>query len=66
MSIKETEKYLIDKYGSLVLTKEQAAKELNISQTTLDRLRRRGAIASKLIGGQVMFKAEELARFLAA
>lgn len=44
--------------------KREAAKRLEVSTATLDRFRKQGLIKSKKIGGQIMFTADEIARFL--
>lgn len=44
--------------------KREAAKCLEVSTATLDRFRKQGLIKSKKIGGQIMFTADEIARFL--
>ncbi len=52
-------------YNKMLLAKKEAAKELSISEATLDRLRKNGDIESKKILGQIMFSIDEVARFLA-
>lgn len=47
-----------------ILKKKEAASYLSISTCTLDRLRKQGLIKSKKIGGQIMFTASEIERFL--
>jgi len=54
------------KYGKSLLKKKEAAEELNISQATLDRLRKKGDIRSKRIMGGVFFSLKEIASFLDA
>lgn len=51
-------------YNKMLLTKKETAKELNVSEATIDRLRQNGQINSKKVLGQVMFSLDELARFL--
>lgn len=54
-------------YGSSLLTKEQAAKELSISRATIDRMRQEGKIKSQTIGGstgRVRFSVVEVARII--
>lgn len=51
-------------YNSLVLNKAQTAKELHVSQATIDRMRRAGEIESLKIGGSIMFRIDEIARVL--
>lgn len=52
------------RYQKSLLNKKETAKELNISQATLDRLRKSGEIKSKRVGGGVYFSLNELASFL--
>lgn len=51
-------------YGTALLSKHQAAKELSISRATLDRMRLDGQIKSQRIGQQVRFNATEVARIV--
>ncbi len=66
--VKEVEakkKELKEDYMSSLLTKKQTARELGgISTQKLDRMRKNGLIESKRVGGTVMFKIEEIARYL--
>jgi hypothetical protein len=55
---------LQQRYQKSLLNKKETAKELNISQATLDRLRKSGEINSKKVGGGVYFSLYELALFL--
>ena len=55
---------LRDNYKKMLLTKKETAKELNVSEATIDRLRQNGQLNSKKILGQVMFSLDEVARFL--
>lgn len=55
---------LRDNYKKMLLTKKETAKELNVSEATIDRLRQNGQLKSKKILGQVMFSLDEVARFL--
>ena len=55
---------LQNKFNKSLLTKKETARELNISQATLDRLRKTGVIKSKKVGGGVFFTINELALFL--
>lgn len=48
----------------MLLTKKETANELNISQATIDRLRKSGAISSKKIGGGIYFTLNEIANFV--
>jgi len=52
-------------YEKMLLTKRETAKEISVSEATLDRLRQTGQITSKKILGQIMFGIDEVARFLA-
>lgn len=52
------------KYQKSLLNKKEVAKELNISQATLDRLRKSGEIRAKKVGGGVFFTINEIALFL--
>lgn len=51
-------------YGSALLNKQQASKELSISRATLDRMRQNGQIKSKRVGQQVRFHVTEVARII--
>lgn len=53
-------------YNSLVLSKAQTAKELHVSQATIDRMRKVGDIDSVKIGGSIMFRIDEIARVIAS
>ncbi len=55
---------LRNNYKKMLLTKKETAKELGISEATIDRLRKNGQITSKKILGQIMFTIDEIARFL--
>jgi len=52
------------RFKKSLLTKKETAIELNISQATLDRLRKSGEIKSKRVGGGVFFTINEIALFL--
>ena len=52
------------RYKKSLLSKKEAARELNISIATLDRLRAQGLIKSKKIKGAVFFTINELALFI--
>jgi len=54
------------KYGKSLLKKKEAAEELNISQATLDRIRKNGDIVSKRIGGGIFFTINEISAFIDA
>lgn len=49
-------------YGTALLSKFQAAKELSISRATLDRMRTSGEIRSQKVGQQIRFNVKEVAR----
>jgi len=55
---------LQQKYKKSLLSKKETAKELNISQATLDRLRNQCIIKSKKVGGGIYFTLKEIASFL--
>ena len=62
--IKLTAELLHKKYDMQLLTKREVSKEMNISEGTLDNIRRSGDIENIKIGGQVMFTLCEVARFI--
>ena len=51
-------------YNKMLLSKKETANELNISQTTIDRLRQNGQIKSRKVGGGIYFSLNEIARFV--
>ena len=55
---------LQQRYKKLLLSKKETASELNISQATLDRLRKSGEIKSKKVGGGIFFTLNEITSFL--
>jgi len=57
---------LQQRYKKSLLTKKETAQELNISQATLDRLRKSGGIQSKRVGGGIYFTLKEIASFIDA
>ncbi len=57
---------LQQRYKKSLLNKKEAAKELNMSQATLDRLRKANAINSKKVLGGIYFSLEEIASFVDA
>ena len=57
---------LQQRYKKSFLSKKETAKELNISQATLDRLRKANAINSKKVGGGIYFTLEQIASFVDA
>ena len=48
------------RYKKLLLNKKEASKELGISISTLDRLRKSGYLREKRIGGGVFFNLMKL------
>jgi len=54
------------RFKKSLLSKKETARELNISQATLDRLRKNGDIRSKRIMGGVFFSLKEIASFIDA
>ena len=56
---------LRENHKKMLLTKRETAKELSISEATLDRIRSNGDIETKKVLGQIMFGIDEVARFLA-
>lgn len=55
---------LQQRYKKSLLSKKETAEELNISQATLDRLRKTGEIKSKKVGGGIFFTLKEIAIFI--
>lgn len=55
---------LQQRYTKSLLTKKETAKELSISEATLDRLRKANAINSKKVLGGIYFSLEEIASFV--
>lgn len=51
-------------YKRSLLSKRETANELNISQATVDRLRKTGAISSRKVGGGIYFTLDEIASFV--
>ncbi len=54
------------RFKKSLLSKKETARELNISQATLDRLRKSGDIKSKKVGGGIFFTIQEIALFVEA
>ena len=52
------------RYKKLLLNKKEASKELEISISTLDRLRKSGYLREKRIGGGVFFTLDEIVDFI--
>ena len=55
---------LQQRYKKSLLSKKEAAEELNIPTATLDRLRKQGLIMSKKVGGGIYFTLKEIAIFI--
>jgi len=51
-------------YGTALLSKVQAAKELSVSRATIDRMRLAGEITSQKVGSQIRFNVREIARII--
>jgi hypothetical protein len=64
MSKAEFIEMLKTNYKRSLLSKRETANELNISQATVDKLRKSGAISSKKIGGGIYFTLDEIANFV--
>ncbi len=62
---KQIVEMLYAKHGKLYLTKDEVTQELQVSQATIDRMRKRGEIKSSKIGNQVRFSLNEIAKFVA-
>ena len=52
------------RYKKLLLNKKEASKELGISISTLDRLRKSGYLREKRIGSGVFFTLDEIVDFI--
>lgn len=52
------------RYKKSLLNKKEAAQELGISTSSLDRLRQKGSIKSKQVGGLICFSISEIASFI--
>ncbi len=61
-SINNYAESLRKQYGTALLSKHQASKELSISRATLDRMRTTGLIKSQKVGQQIRFNVKEVAR----
>ncbi len=55
---------LQQRHKKTLLSKKEAAKELSISEATLDRIRKTGEIKAKKIGGGIFFTINEISSFL--
>jgi len=64
MTQSEFIKMLRENYNKMLLTKKETAKEVGVSEATIDRLRKDGLITSKKVMGQIFFDIGEIARFL--
>jgi hypothetical protein len=64
MTREEQFKTMRETHEKMLLTKRETAKELSVSEATVDRLRVAGELQSKKVLGQIMFKLDEIARFL--
>jgi len=64
MTREEQFKTMRETHEKMLLSKRETAKELSISEATVDRLRASGELKSKKVLGQIMFSLDELARFL--
>ena len=64
MSQEEVTQIYTEKYGRMILNKSEVAKELGISEASIDRMRKTGEIEAKKIGGKVMFNVSELSRMV--
>lgn len=62
--MKELKIQIQQRYKKLLLNKKEASKELGISISTLDRLRRTGYLKEKRVGGQIFFTLEEIVNFI--
>ncbi len=65
MEYKEYVVSLQNKYNRMLLSKAEAAHEVNVSEATIDRLRKAGAIKSKKVGGQIFFTLAAVAEYIA-
>jgi excisionase family DNA binding protein len=66
MGFNEIVTLLQNKHNKMLLSKAETAQELNVSQATIDRLRKQGAIKSKKVGGQIFFTLATVAEYVAA
>lgn len=64
MSQEEVTQIYTEKYGRMILNKSEVAKELGISEASIDRMRKTGEIEAKKIGGKIMFNVSELSRMV--
>ncbi len=63
----EAKSFIMNKFPDKFLLNKTETSELigGVSKATLDRLTKEGAIVSKRIGGQVFYKIDEIAIFMA-
>jgi hypothetical protein len=59
-----TKEILQQRYRKSLLNKREVANELGISQSTLDRIRQKGEISSKRVGGGIYFTLDQISQFL--
>jgi len=64
MQKEEFLKMLREAYHKMLLNKSETAKELSVSEASIDRLRTAGKLKSKKVLGQIMFTIDEIAHFL--
>ena len=64
MSQIELTQMLRDNYKKMLLTKKEIARELGVSEASIDRLRKNRELDSKKVLGQIMFPIDEVARYL--
>ena len=60
----ELVEFLRETHKKMLLSKAETANELNISEATVDRLRKSGKLNSKKVLGQIMFSIDEVAHFI--
>jgi len=60
----ELVEFLRETHKKMLLSKAETANELNISEATVDRLRKNGKLNSKKVLGQIMFSIDEVAHFI--
>ena len=53
-----------NRHKKLLLNKKEASKELGISISTLDRIRKSGRLREKRIGGGIFFTLDEIVNFI--
>lgn len=53
-----------NRHKKLLLNKKEASKELGISISTLDRLRKSGYLREKRVGGGIFFTLDEIVNFI--